>query len=51
MIGIGLDNGIPVGFTLVAIDYGGAAADAYNLTLTDGRTVIGTLVSGSVLFD
>lgn len=50
MIGTGLDNGLPVGFTLVAIDYGGAATDAYSLTLTDGRTIIGTLVSGTVLF-
>jgi len=25
MIGTGLDNGLPVGFTLVVVDYGGLA--------------------------
>jgi hypothetical protein len=51
MVGTGLDNGFPVAFTLVVIDYEGLAPDLYNLTLTDGRTFIGTLVSGSVLFE
>ena len=50
MIGTGLDNGVPVAFTLVVIDYGGAAADVYDLTLSDGRTILATLVGGDVVF-
>jgi hypothetical protein len=46
MIGMGLDDGIPVGFTMVAVDYGGLAPAIYSLTLTSGRTFTGTLVSG-----
>jgi hypothetical protein len=46
MIGTGLDDGIPVGFTMVAVDYGGLAPATYSLILTDGRTFTGTLVSG-----
>jgi hypothetical protein len=46
MIGTGLDDGLPVGFTMVAVDYGGVAPAIYTLTLTDGRTFTGTLVSG-----
>ena len=51
MVGTGLDNGLPVAFTLVVVDYAGLAPDIYSLTLTDGRTFIGTLVSGTVLFE
>ena len=51
MVGTGLDNGLPVGFTLVVVDYGGLAPALYNLTLTDGRTAIGTLAAGTVLFE
>jgi hypothetical protein len=46
MIGTGLDDGLPVGFTMVAVDYGSVAPAIYTLTLTDGRTFTGTLVSG-----
>ena len=48
MIGTGLDNGLPVGFTMVAVDYGGLTPAIYTLTLTNGRTFTGTLVSGSL---
>ena len=51
MIGTGLDGGLPVGFTLVVIDYNGLAPAVYNLTLTDGRTFVGGLVSGAVSLD
>lgn len=51
MTGTGLDNGVPVGFTLVTIDYGVLAPTVYTLTLTDGRTIIGTLVSGDTVFE
>ena len=49
MIGTGLDNGIPVGFTMVGVDYGGVVPATYTLILTDGRTFTGALVSGSLL--
>ena len=49
MIGIGLDGGLPVGFTMVAVDYHGLAPAIYTLTLTNGRTFTGKLVSGTLL--
>ena len=49
MVGSGLDDGIPVGFTMIAVDYGGVTPAIYSLTLTNGRTFTGALVSGSLL--
>jgi hypothetical protein len=49
MIGTGLDSGLPVGFTMVAVDYGGVTPAVYTLTLTSGRTFTGTLVNGGLL--
>ena len=49
MIGTGLYGGVPVGFTMIAVDYGGVAPAVYTLTLTNGRTFTGSLMSGSVL--
>jgi hypothetical protein len=49
MIGTGLDNGVPVGFTMVAVDYGGVIPANYTLILTNGHTFTGVLVSGSLL--
>lgn len=46
MIGTGTEDGLPVGFTMVAVDYGGAVPAIYTMTLTNGRTFTGTLVSG-----
>ncbi|TMF72944.1 MAG: hypothetical protein E6I18_16500 [Chloroflexi bacterium] len=46
MIGTGLDDGVPVGFTMVAVDYGGLTPSVFTLTLTDGRTFTGALVNG-----
>jgi hypothetical protein len=51
MTGTGLDGGLPVGFTLVVIDFNGLAPAVYNLTLTDGRAFLGTLVDGAVSLD
>lgn len=50
MVGSGLDNGVPVNFTLVVTDLGVLAPAIYNLTLSDGRTVIGTFTSGDIAF-
>jgi len=49
MVGTGLDDGVPVGFTMVAVDYHGLTPAIYTLTLTDGRTFTGALLSGTVL--
>ena len=46
MVGTGLDNGLPVAFTLVAIDSGDVAPALYTLTLSDGRVITGPVVDG-----
>lgn len=48
MTGTGLDNGLPVAFTLVAVDHDGLIPATYSLVLSDGYTFIGGLVSGGV---
>ena len=48
MTGTGLDNGIPVSFTLVAIDHDGLVPAAYSLVLSDGYTFLGILTSGTL---
>jgi hypothetical protein len=49
MIGTGLDDGVPVGFTMVGVAYGGVIPATYTLILTNGRAFAGALVSGSLL--
>ena len=49
IIGMGLDNGVPVGFTMVAIDNNGLAPSVFGLALTDGYVVLGNLTSGSLV--
>ena len=49
MVGTGLDDGVPVGFTMVAVDYHGITPAIYTLTLTNGRTFSGALLNGTVL--
>jgi hypothetical protein len=49
MIGTGLDDGVPVGFTMVGVDYGGVIPATYTLILTNGRSFTGALVTGSLL--
>ena len=44
----GLHNGLPVSFTMVAINYGDVAPGVFNLTLSDGYTFIGTIVDGTI---
>src|SRR5581483_5883618 len=46
--GLGTDNGLPVTFTLVGMDSTLAAPGAFSLTLSDGYTTSGNLLSGSV---
>jgi hypothetical protein len=49
MVGTGTNNGLPVGFTMVAVDNGALAPAVYSLTLTDGYVVTGPLLDGSLL--
>jgi hypothetical protein len=48
IVGIGLDNGLPVTFTAVAADNGQTSLDNFSLTLSDGYTNAGNLLDGSV---
>ena len=46
MTGIGLDNGLPVGFTLLVFDHDGALPANYTIILTNGYTFVGNFVRG-----
>jgi hypothetical protein len=48
MIGTGTDNGLPVAFTLVAVDNGVVGPGFYSLLLSDGYAVTGTLIDGTL---
>jgi len=48
IVGIGLDNGLPVTFTAAAVDNGQTALDTFSLTLSDGYTNTGNLLDGSI---
>jgi hypothetical protein len=49
MIGTGFHNGLPVGFTMVAVDNQGLAPAVYTLILTDGYVITGNVTSGSIV--
>jgi hypothetical protein len=46
--GTGLHNGIPVGFTMIAVDNGGLAPPVFTLVLSDFYGITGNLTSGSI---
>jgi hypothetical protein len=48
IIGTGVHNGLPVGFTMVAVDNQGLAPAVYTLILTDGYVMTGKVVSGGI---
>ena len=48
IVGSGLHNGLPVTFTMVAINYGDVAPGVFNLTLNDGYTFIAMIVNGTI---
>jgi len=48
MIGTGLHDGLPVGFTMVAVD-NGLTPGVFSLILTDGYSTTGSLPSGSIV--
>jgi hypothetical protein len=49
IIGTGLHNGVPVGFTMVAVDNQGLAPSVYTLILSDGYVITGNVISGSIV--
>jgi hypothetical protein len=49
MIGTGLHNGLPVGFTMIAVDNQGLAPAVFTLILTDGYSITGNVTSGSIV--
>ena len=48
MIGMGTHNGLPVAFTMVAVDNGTLGPALFSLVLSDGYVITGTVVSGTV---
>jgi len=48
IVGLGTDNGLPVAFTLVAVDSLLAAPGKFSIVLSNGYSVSGNLLSGSV---
>src|SRR5205823_5821059 len=48
IVGIGVNNGVPVTFTAVAVDNGATALDTFSLTLSDGYTNAGNLLDGAI---
>jgi hypothetical protein len=49
IVGLGTDNSLPVSFTLVAVDSTLAAPGMFSVTLSDGYSVSGSLLSGSIM--
>ncbi len=49
MIGTGLHNGLPVGFTMIAVANQGLAPAVFTLILTDGYVITGNVISGSIV--
>lgn len=48
MVGTGTHNGLPVAFTVVAVDNGSLGPGLYSLVLSDGYTIVGTVINGVV---
>jgi hypothetical protein len=48
IVGVGVDNGVPVTFTAVGVDNGQTALDTFGLTLSDGYSNIGNLLDGTI---
>lgn len=46
MVGLGLHDGLPVGFTMIAVDNGDLAPGLFSLILTNGYSVTGSLIDG-----
>jgi hypothetical protein len=51
MIGSGLHDGLPVGFTMIAVDKGDLVSGVCLLVLTDGYSTTGSLPIGAIGID
>ena len=49
IVGSGLHDGLPVGFTMVAVDNGSLAPGVFTLILTDGYRIAGAVTSGGIV--
>jgi hypothetical protein len=49
MIGTGIHDGLPVGFTMVAVDNRGLAPGVFTLILSDGYKITGSLLTGTIV--
>ena len=49
MVGTGVNNGLPVGFTMIAVDNGDLAPGVFTLVLTDGYSITGSLTNGAIV--
>ena len=47
--GLGIDNGLPVAFTILAADSTLAPPGLFSITLSDGYTNSGNLLDGSIV--
>lgn len=48
LVGSGTDNGLPVAFTILAVDSSLVAPGSFSITLTDGYSNSGSLLDGSI---
>jgi hypothetical protein len=48
IVGQGVDNGLPVTFTAVAVDNGSTAPGVFGLTVSDGYSNFGALLDGMI---
>jgi hypothetical protein len=49
IIGTGIHNGLPVGFSMSAVDNGNLAPGIFTLVLTDGYGFTGNLINGAIV--
>jgi hypothetical protein len=49
MIGTGVNNGLPVAFTMIGVDNGDLAPGVVTLTLSDGYSISGPLTNGAIV--
>jgi Right handed beta helix region len=49
MVGTGIHDGLPVGFTMVAVDNRGLAPGVFTLILSDGYKITGSVLTGTIV--
>jgi hypothetical protein len=49
MVGTGVNNGLPVAFTMIAVDNGDVAPGVFTLTLSDGYSITRSLTAGAIV--